>query len=316
MRKDPLQLDAPAPAARPFDASQTLTSGAQRVITEAQQLARALGSPCMESAHLLLGALQLKPPDARLTALLQLSGLKADEVRLYAQAALTGQLSLAPGKSLSSSARAVLRLAGREAQRTDCALVDVSHFFVACFRPQPDSNLPAVLAPLGVSADQLSLHLRQLTRGQTAQALENESPLAQLTAQGERALEAAQTAMRAHFCGRISTLHLLIGILENPDSDAVAALQTLMLDVAELKQRAAVAATSDGEVRRANSALLRPPPNARSTAPKLPRARGRARAHRQRRFVAGFVKATAATHRTRAVRRAPRRSGGGAIARS
>ena len=248
MRKDPLQLDVAAPAARPFDASRTLTPGAQRAIGEAQELARALGSPNMESAHLLLGALQLDPPDAQLTALLQLSGLKADEVGLYAQAALTGQSSLAPGKSLSSSVRAVLRLAGREAQRTDCALIDVSHFFVACFRPQSDSNLPAVLAPLGVSADQLSLHLRQLTRSQNAQLVKDESPLAQLTAQGERALEAAQLAMRAGFCGRISTLHLLIGILENPDSDAVAALQTLMIDVNELKQRAAVAATSDGEI--------------------------------------------------------------------
>ncbi len=250
MRKNPLNLDAPARATRPFDPSQTLASGAQRAIENAQELARVVGNQRVESVHLLLGALQIEPPDAQLGALLQISELKAEEVRLYAQSALEHAPSLATDAlpRLSESAKLTLQLAGKEARRTNCALVDISHIFVACFRAQNASQLAEVLAPLGVSPDQLSLHLRQLARGETAKEIQNESPLAQLTVHGERALEAAHAAMRARFCGRISTLHLLIGVLENPDSEAVAALQTVMIDVAELKQRADVAASGDGEI--------------------------------------------------------------------
>lgn len=249
MRKDPLNLDASTPSARPFDASQTLSPNAQQAICQAQELARALGSEGVESVHLLLGALQIEPPDEQLRALLQISGLKADEVRLYAQAALAQQAATSnePLK-LGESARRTLQFAGKEARRSNCALVDISHIFAACFRPQNATGLAEVLAPLGTSANQLSLHLRQLTRGETAKAIQNESPLAQLTAHGERALDAAHANMRANFCGRISTLHLLTGVLENPDGDAVAALKTLMIDVEELRQRVGVAAVSDGEI--------------------------------------------------------------------
>ena len=248
MRKDPLSLDAAAPAARSFDASQTLAPAAQQAIENARKLARESGNARMESVHLLLGALQIEPPNPQLNALLQISGLKAEEVRLYAQAARTQQPPTAPDSSLSPSVRAVMRLAGREARHNDSARVDASHIFIACFRPQSDGELAEVLAPLGVSADRLSAHLRQLKRSETARAIQRESPLAQLTAHGERALDAAHTAMRAQFCGRISTLHLLLGVLENPDSDAVAALQTLMIDVGELKQRADAVAAGDGEI--------------------------------------------------------------------
>ena len=249
MRKDPLNFDTPTPAAKPFDLSKTLTLGAQQAIYNAQELARALGRERIESTQLLLGALQIEPPDAQLGALLQISGLKAEEVRLYAQSALAPQAATSnESLRLSESARNAMRLAGKEARRNNYVPVDVSHIFVACFRPQTAPGLAEILAPLGVSADELSLHLRQLAHTESAKTIKNESPLAQLTAHGERALNAAHTAMRASFCGRISTLHLLIGVLENPDSDAVLALQTLMIDMEELRQRVAVAAASDGEI--------------------------------------------------------------------
>lgn len=250
MRKDPFNLNAPARSVKPSDASKTLAPGAQQAIYNAQELARAMGNQSVESVHLLLGALQIEPSNARLSALLQLSGLKANEARLYAQSAMEHQQPLAPDAlpRLSEGAKRTLQLAGKEARRSNRALVDVSHLFVACFRPQREPGLAEVLAPLGVSADQLSLHLRQLARGETAKATQRGSPLAQLTAHGERALDAAHAAMRAGFCGRVSTLHLLIGILENPDNDAVAALQRLGINLDELRGRAAVAAVSDGEI--------------------------------------------------------------------
>ncbi len=220
------------------------------MLVNAQELARATGNERVESVHLLLGALQIEPPDAQLGALLQISGLKPDEVRLYAQSALESKAPLAPDAllKLSDSVRRTMQLAGKEASRTNCELVDISHIFVACFRPQREPGLAEVLAPLGVSADQLSLHLRQLSRGEAEKAIANQSPLAQLTQQGERALDAAHAAMRASFCGRISTLHLLIGILGNRDGDAVAALQTMMINVEELRARANAAQAGDGEI--------------------------------------------------------------------
>ena len=250
--QDPLQQGQIAPSQ---SASKTFAPGALRAILSAQNLARAQGSATVESVHLLMGALQDQAPDAQVRdaqvrALLQISGLKWDEVWLYAQSTLEPGQPIAPDQQpkLGESARRTLQFAGKEARRNNRELVDDVHLVVACFRPQNAPGIAEVLAPLGISADQLSLHLRQLSRGAATAQVRDESPLAQLTAAGQRALEAAHAAMRASFCGRISTLHLLIGILENPDGESVQALQTLMIDVDELRNRARAALFSDGAV--------------------------------------------------------------------
>ncbi len=254
MRKDPLNLDDSSSAAptagQSANVSETFTRGAQQAICDAQELARSVGSERVESAHLLLGALCLKPPNPQLSALFQLSGLNPEEVRLYARSALETTAPLAPETTfrLDSNLRRTMRQAGKEARHSGCAQVDVSHLVIACFRAQSDPDLAEVLAPLEVSADQLSARLRGLKRGETAASVQDQSPLAHLTAHGERALEVAHATMRAKFCGRISTLHLLIGVLENPDADAVAALQTLMVNVEELRARADAVAVGDGEI--------------------------------------------------------------------
>ena len=254
MRKDPLSLDRAAPPRSAPSASlavsATFTENTLQAIVVAQQLARQSGSESVESAHLLLGAMHAQDDDGAVRALIQISGLKWDEVWLYAQSSLEKRRPLAPDyqSQLSESARRTLQVAAKEARRSNREKVDDVHLFVACFRPQKTPGIAEVLAPLGVSAGTLQLHLRQLARTQAALELARESPLAQLTTAGERALDEAHAAMRASFSGRVSTLHLLIGILENPDGEAVEALQTLMINVEELRQKARAALANDGEI--------------------------------------------------------------------
>ena len=247
MRKDPLGLDVTPDAA---DELKAFAPDAQQAMQCAQGLAQQNGSATVESVHLLLGAMQSAAPDAQLRALVQLSGLKWDEVWLYAHSALDNRAALTDDAAMrwGASATPVLRTAGDEARRSESAQVGATHIFIACFRPQKTAGLAEVLAPLGSSIAQLRLHLRALRRGEAAVITEQQSPLSQLTVHGERALEAAHAQMRASFCGRISTLHLLLGVLENPDGDAIAALQTAMINVEALRERARAALSSDGEI--------------------------------------------------------------------
>jgi len=70
-------------------------------------------------------------------------------------------------------------------------------------------------------------------------------PLAMLTGEAEKAVEAAYAAMRATFCGRISTAHLLLGLLQD-DNRARELLAEIGVSPDELQRQARAVIRSDG----------------------------------------------------------------------
>ena len=230
------------------------------VLSAARYYAQSGGAEAIDDGHLLLGALAADCDEAgTLRALLVRSGLKWEEIWLYAGAAIEGagapprvrhepasagaglQLSL----DLTDRAVDVMNQAEVEAGEFACSSV---HVFLACFSTPGDSPLTKTCAPLAIEPMQVRLHLKQLVRAQIEFDQLSHHPLRMLAPDGERAIDAAHAAMRASFCGRISTLHLLLGLLENPANEICQRLQNSDVNVEELRARARLAIASDGEI--------------------------------------------------------------------
>ena len=71
-------------------------------------------------------------------------------------------------------------------------------------------------------------------------------PLENLAPDAQNAIESAYREMRASFCGRISTLHLLLGVLN--DEKVVLELEKLGLDFETLKSEAKAQISQDSEL--------------------------------------------------------------------
>ena len=229
---------------------QRFTQPARNAIIGAQQRAAQTGTTQISDAHILLGAMDVQPPDkSPLRALVALSGLKWDEVRLYAESATpTGAQPTTQEPKLTPQAKRILELAVDEARRQKSEQITTAHIFIACFRPQNEPGVAQVLAPLGVKAEQLRVHLNGLGKPQVQAAYPAEHPASLLNAHGHRALSAAGKAMRETHCGRVSTLHLLLGVLENPENQASKGFAVLHLDIEAMKSRARAAIKSDGQI--------------------------------------------------------------------
>ena len=229
---------------------QRFTQPARNAIIGAQQRAAQTGTTQISDAHILLGAMDVQPPDkSPLRALVALSGLKWDEVRLYAESATeTGAQPTSDEPKLTPQAKRILELAVDEARRQKSEQITTAHIFIACFRPQSEPGVAQVLAPLGVKAEQLRVHLNGLGKPQVQAVYPAEHPASLLNAHGHRALSAAGKAMRETHCGRVSTLHLLLGVLENPENQASKGFAALHLDVEAMKSRARAAVKSDGQI--------------------------------------------------------------------
>lgn len=90
----------------------------------------------------------------------------------------------------------------------------------------------------------MRLQLRNLTRA----AAPNGNPLKMLDADAQNALEAAHDIMRATGCGRISTAHLLLGILRNREVYALQSLADNNVDLDGLTRLARATITSGGQI--------------------------------------------------------------------
>lgn len=230
------------------------------VLCAAQLYAQKSGKEKFDDAHLLMGALAVDCDEAgTLRELLVICGIKWDEVWLYA-AATAGleeeppttrhaPSDHGPGQKadldFTERARAVVIKA--EVEAGDFAISPV-HVFLACFSTPGDSPLTQTFAPLNIEPMQVRLHLQQLLRAQTEVQELAHHPLMQLAPDGARAISAADAAMRASFCGRISTLHLLIGIVENPDNEAVRMLEQNGVNIGALRTKARAAIANDGQI--------------------------------------------------------------------
>ncbi len=206
------------------------------IVARAQQIAIEQGSGIVSEAHLFLAALDFaSDPESSISILLAMSGVSPEAARLYAQSALEiGPAQPNKTPRLSSGARQALRGAVTEAGFDNNLTMEARHLFIACLTPRRGPHLGEVMRPLGLDAARLRARLRSLQRSEGAYRAGN--PLNRLTPEGQRAIEAAQGAARAGFCGRISAAHLLLGALG--DEKIAGVLQSAACDVEALKQRA------------------------------------------------------------------------------
>jgi len=170
-------------------------------------------------------------------------GWNLDEAALYAQSAIVpdagweGEASLA----LSLGGDMVVQFA---ADIADESLVRPEHLLLACLLPQDDTSLLSVIAPLGWNVSDLTSQVLLLT-GEASDAHPSGHPLSLLTDGAEKAIDAAYASMRATYCGRISTAHLLLGLLEY-DNEASNWLWQSGVSLDDLKTQARAAIRSDG----------------------------------------------------------------------
>jgi ATP-dependent Clp protease ATP-binding subunit ClpA len=220
------------------------SESARQTIQRAEAIAVEMACSEVGSAHLCLAALEENERNDRVLLLLQLSGVSAEEARVYARIAVEPDELASSEPKLSQGAKKILNLAHVEAQNLNNQQITVEHLFIACVRQQRGPHLGEVLRPLGLDAGNLRGNLLGLDRSAHRQG----NPLNYLTPEGQAAIEAAHAAMRASYCGRISTAHLLLGLLDDPRGEAVRILGAAEVDIDSVKKETRAAIVNDGQV--------------------------------------------------------------------
>jgi ATP-dependent Clp protease ATP-binding subunit ClpA len=221
---------------------------ARLTISRAQQLALSSNCVMVETGHLFTALISEEiQSDERVGSLLQISGVALEEARMYAQSTIqTEGKGVGDAPQLDSSAKNTLNMADEEARRLGSPEIENEHLLIACVRPQRATHVGEVLRPLGLDAAKLREHLRELEKSQRLDR--SGSPLNSLTQSSKTAIEAAHAMMRASYCGRISTAHLLLGILDDPENVATETLLAAKIDIEELKKATQASITSDGQI--------------------------------------------------------------------
>ena len=199
------------------------------VLDRAQQLATTRRSDEVGAAHLTLALLDCDAED-RVHQLLDVCAIKRDEMRLYVEAALD-----APPKSPGvakpvrvGNVGSMLRDASKQAHDYNEAENQNALLLIALAAGRDENG--KVLRSLGLQPSEMRTKLRHITRA----AAPGGNPLKMLDAEAKIALDAAHSIMRATGCGRVSTAHLLLGILESRASYALQALSKNGIDLDEL----------------------------------------------------------------------------------
>lgn len=216
------------------------------MILDAQNGAQTSQNHFVSPTHLFLAILQKSDPDSSTGALLLGANLKIEEARLYVAATIEPP-SVAPGSepTLTKEAKQVIEWAADEARRAGDSFIEPEHLLLACLRAHGDKTLLETLAPLAWNVEVLRATRREM-RSQSA-SQPNQNPLNFLTGDAQKAVDAAYNAMRATFCGRISSAHLLLGLLEH-DNHAVEMLEEIGAPVDELKRQTRALIRSDEQL--------------------------------------------------------------------
>jgi len=202
-------------------------------------------SAAVGPAALFLAALDVLGEENTLAEALKKLGWNLEEARLYATSAIEPRTEESDAEPhLSRGAKRVLEIAASEVGLRD---IGPEHLLFACLAPQKDESLLAVLAPLGWNVDELRFawdDAPDAEEGDETAAHAANHPLAMLTVGAQKAVDAAYAAMRATYCGRISSAHLLLGLLAN-DNRAGELLEELGVAPEELKAKTRAAIRSD-----------------------------------------------------------------------
>ncbi len=227
------------------------------VLMRAQRLAATRSHSSVVASHLTLALLDCDAED-RVQQLLDARAIKRDELRIYLEAVTeataqpTAQPTARPMKQPEAQSDreprpvpnlgALLREASRQAHDYDEAENQNALLLIALAAEHSANG--KTLRALGLQPAELRLKLRRLTRA----AAPNGHPLKMLDAEAQSALEAAHDIMRAAGCGRISTAHLLLGVLANREVYALQSLADNGVNLDELARLARQNISSDGEL--------------------------------------------------------------------
>lgn len=212
------------------------------IAERAAHIARARGNEVVSSAHLMLALLECEGA-SRANALLTLCNVRRDEVWLYVEAMLdTTQSGASENLGFTVGAQRAQRDALLTARYWNDWESETAYLLIAL--AEDPSELGAILSSLGLKPQVLRGHLHKLQKG----ASPHGNPLKMLDAPAKVALDGAQRAMRATYCGRIGTAHLLLGILENRHNETLLFLAEHGVDLDALAQITRAAIRSDGEI--------------------------------------------------------------------
>ncbi|RYX83775.1 hypothetical protein EON83_13455 [bacterium] len=230
--------------------SPEISPDSRAIILRAQNIAVEHNHNCVSPTHIFLAILESATPDSYLGALILGAGLKTEEARLYIEASFqTNSSSTEPQPRLTPSSKRALEFAADDTRHTQAPLLEPIHLFFACLNPRVEPTLEATLTPLGWDAAVLRAKQRELNARITSPT----NPLEMLTGNAQKAIEAAYVAMRATWCGRISTAHLLLGLLE--DERVQQLLTEVGIEIGELKIRTKAEIRTDSQLATANKSF-------------------------------------------------------------
>lgn len=162
----------------------------------------------VDTAHLMLALLECEG-ETRADQLLELCAVKRDEIQFYVEALLEGEVGDEAVEVLAFTqaaqwAQSLAVVMTREWKDPDC---ETAYLLIAL--AQDGGELGTVLSSLGLKPASLRAYLRALQ----VDAAHHGNPLKMLDDGARQALKSAHKIMRATYCGRVSTAHLLLGIL-------------------------------------------------------------------------------------------------------
>jgi four helix bundle protein len=223
------------------------TPRAKRVVEYAIEEARALGHNYVGTEHLLLGL--LRETDGIAAQVLTNLGLKLEDVRqevLNLLGAGTGRTSDAPlwgvgpevpwlemPVRLGDRARGVMMSASREARQSHQEEVRTEHILLA-LAEESNGIAAAALRHLGADVENLRLALQKLVPSGPAPAPPG-GP-APSNPVKDAIWRAAEDAYRQN-CAFVDTGHLLVGLIQDPESTAARALTSLELKLDTIREK-------------------------------------------------------------------------------
>lgn len=215
-----------------------LSPEAKRALSIAAQTATLSGCPHIAPAHLFLALLDLESES--IARLLEINGISLEQARLYAQAATPAENSFVSPTEIGR----ILSHAAREAAKMNRLHAAPEHLFLALVFSQ-SGEWSAVMQSLDFDNEltrKIAARVGQRTGRPTGHPLES------LGESGLAAVEIAHEAMKNSFCGRISTAHLLLGVLNEPGGSAISFAFMHGFEADELRQKARESLVNDGEM--------------------------------------------------------------------
>jgi len=224
---------------------QRFTPASRGAVLRAQNLATKGGTANVSPAHLFLGLWDDTESESPLRALLLRTGWNLDLARLAVEATLEPPALGVPEAEprLTRGAKRVLELSADEARRAGDTSIESYHLLAGCLRLTREDEVRRALESVGWSLETLRAGRRESKANARPDVPEH--PLVMLTGDAQKAVDGAYASMRATYCGRISTAHLLLGLLQNSNR-AQELLEEIGVSPAELQREVRAAIRSDG----------------------------------------------------------------------